>query len=172
MTDPTAIDLAGFEEKYLAVGDFHRLKAVQDLIAAVEALRERVAELEGLKLYVQHSDNMNDMVSLGLARDAAEAHATELAGALNSITSMEGEDGITDYIFAGRALKLAHTALAALPAQALERHKVLENCAVVLRCYTKNEIGEIITDALLSQNQDERDFLLLQLRQLCFVCLH
>ncbi|KKK67072.1 hypothetical protein LCGC14_2957760, partial [marine sediment metagenome] len=27
-------------------------------------------------------------------------------------------------------------------------HKALENCAVVLRCYTKNEIGEIITDAL------------------------
>lgn len=59
---------------------------VLDLIAEVAALR-------GAKWEVQHVDTMNDMVLMGMARDDAEARATEaerkLAEAVGLLTELE-----------------------------------------------------------------------------------
>jgi len=44
---------------------------------AIEALTAEVAALRGAKWEVQHVDTMNDMVLMGMARDDAEARATE-----------------------------------------------------------------------------------------------
>lgn len=50
--------------------------------ARIAELEARVAELEAAKWDVKHVDTMNDMVAMGLARDAADARAGRLAGAL------------------------------------------------------------------------------------------
>jgi hypothetical protein len=47
--------------------------------ARIAALEARVAELEATKWEAQHADTMNDLVAMGLARDAAEARADRLA---------------------------------------------------------------------------------------------
>lgn len=47
--------------------------------ARIAALEARVAELEAAKWETRHADTMNDLVAMGLARDAAEARADRLA---------------------------------------------------------------------------------------------
>jgi len=47
--------------------------------ARIAELEARVAELEASKWDVKHVDTMNDMVAMGLARDAAEARADRLS---------------------------------------------------------------------------------------------
>ncbi len=144
MTGPAAIDLeearkraAGMESMPSSCmsGDATGIRA---LIAAVEALRERVAELEALKLYVQHTDNMNDMVLLGLARDASEAHATEMAAAINALlkertvnileeAAREYPHGKEDVAEVLGVFDNVRTALASTPAAALERARARDD---------------------------------------------
>ena len=50
--------------------------------ARIDALTARVAELEAAKWEAQHVDTMNDMVAMGLARDAEKARADRLESAL------------------------------------------------------------------------------------------
>ncbi|KKL73044.1 hypothetical protein LCGC14_2078850 [marine sediment metagenome] len=124
-------------------------------IASVEALRERVAELEKLAIDDQSGKSWRSIVLNSEFQDgevdriasdylnrteAAEAHATELARELEATRAT--------LLYYLPASKLGSAALASTPAQALERHKALENCAVVLRCYAKNKIGDVIKGAL------------------------
>lgn len=44
--------------------------------ALIRAQQVRIGELEAAKWQVKHVDTMNDMVSMGMARDAAEARTT------------------------------------------------------------------------------------------------
>ncbi len=85
-------------------------------------------------------DELSEIGKLLRRAEASEAHAVELATALEATIS-----ALKYYL---PATKIGSIALATLPAQSLARHKALENCAVVLRCYAKNKIGDAITDAL------------------------
>jgi DNA primase len=62
-----------------------RLYDMEDRATAAEV---RVAELEAAKWNVRHTDTMNDMVLMGLARDEAEARAT---AAEARVAELEGE---------------------------------------------------------------------------------
>lgn len=53
-----------------------------------EGAEVRVVEIEAKKWETQHTDTMNKIVQLGIARDAAEARAGELAGALEIIAGL------------------------------------------------------------------------------------
>jgi hypothetical protein len=112
-----------------------RAEAERD-IAEVKALRERVAEFEAKKWEVQHTDTMNEIVQLGLARDEAEAHATELAGALETMrdnfcrSRCDGSNPNGPHW--GKCVA-ATTALAILPAQALERARARDEVIKALR---------------------------------------
>ena len=52
--------------------------------AVIAGLRAEIAELKGQKWFVQHTDTMNDLVQLGMARDAAEALITDLVTELSN----------------------------------------------------------------------------------------
>ena len=151
-TDPAGIDL----DKLCAEAGW--LTPVERVLAAaVEALRERGAELKAKKWEVQHTDTMNDMVRLGLARDAAEARVTELerldAGTyLHEIEHFidRAEVAEAQVVELGGALEFfaqsapvsgwmadkARTALDAIPVKALERARardeVVESLKLVL----------------------------------------
>ncbi len=104
--DPAAVDLEEIEARrkpfdgQLSVGD------VDKLIAAVEALRKRVAELEG---HWKRSLTV-------------EAHAVELAGVLEAQCILI-ESNPTLSACASSTLEPSRTALATLPAEALERSR-------------------------------------------------
>lgn len=59
--------------------------------ARATAAEARVAELEAAKWEAKHADTMNDLVAMGLARDAAEARADRLAKALEEIAAIEAK---------------------------------------------------------------------------------
>ncbi|VDC49732.1 hypothetical protein [Brevundimonas mediterranea] len=61
--------------------------------ARIAELEARVAELEAAKWDVKHVDTMNDMVAMGLARDAAEARADRLAKALDTLQDLFAREG-------------------------------------------------------------------------------
>lgn len=71
----------------------HRVTAASAQ-AAIDALKARVAELEAAKWEVKHVDTMNDMVAMGLARDAAEARADRLAKALEALNAERKREGV------------------------------------------------------------------------------
>lgn len=54
--------------------------------ARAQAAEARVAELEAAKWEAQHADTMNDLVAMGLARDAAEARADRQATLIKRLT--------------------------------------------------------------------------------------
>lgn len=55
------------------------IKSHAEEVHRAQAAEARVAELEAAKWEAQHVDTMNDLVAIGLARDAAEARADRLA---------------------------------------------------------------------------------------------
>ncbi len=133
--DPGAIDLEPIKENWQHKG-FAPRHTIMSLIAAVEALRERVAELEhGYDVWCKTANQQADM------RIAAEARVAALAGALefyadpNTYTAIgfladpPCGDFVDDFEVigdAGRPGKRARTVLAATPAEALERARAVE----------------------------------------------
>lgn len=65
-----------------------------------QAAEARVAELEAVKWEAQHADTMNDLVAMGLARDAAEARADRLADGITAamliLTPEPGDKSLTE----------------------------------------------------------------------------
>lgn len=114
MTDPAAIDLESCK-KFREVLPTER---VDDLIAAVEALREREADWDGDRRAL-----VNRVVTLTSRAEYAEAHAAELAGALAKVVKCW--DAPPSHSSYGDRMKphivVARTALASTPAAALER---------------------------------------------------
>ncbi len=55
-----------------------------DDAAERKLLTDRIAELEAQKWDVQHTDTMNDLVQMGIARDQAEARIAELEGLVDA----------------------------------------------------------------------------------------
>ncbi len=75
--DPGAIDLTEIGQRYLIADLASKLVIVNGLIAAVEALRERVVELEhGWDVWCKTAEQQAEM------RKAAEARVVELEGEL------------------------------------------------------------------------------------------
>ncbi len=155
--DPAAVDL----DKLCAEAGW--LSPVERVLAAaVEALRERVAEMLPYEKAcfaitdwcTKHGrSEITASVELLEAIEASEAHTVELASALELLCiEMEGslpdEPQEFDCSNIWIAYFKAQTTLASMPAQALARHKALENCAVVLRCYSRNEISDVVKGAL------------------------
>lgn len=91
-SDPSYLDPSGYVIQPLVTA-----ASAQARIAELEA---RVAELEAAKWEVKHVDTMNDMVAMGLARDAAEARADRLASGISSakliLTPEPGEAPLTE----------------------------------------------------------------------------
>lgn len=71
-------------ENYLRISRWLTEADTPDPIYA-SALLDRIAELEAAKWNVKHVDTMNDMVAMGMARDAAKARASALANAVKNI---------------------------------------------------------------------------------------
>ena len=146
--DPDAIDLEKHRARlHIALRTDHPgwvaipLKEIQDLIAAVEALRERVAELEGELRDVDFTlswrsaledkptriDKIKYAISVARNAEAAEASVVAQAGALRDLThglpdllekiGYSDEEGLIDKALA---------ALSATPAKALERARNME----------------------------------------------
>lgn len=71
-----------------------------DLIDRAQAAEARVAELEAAKWETKHADTMNDLVAMGLARDAAEARADRLADGITAamliLTPEPGDKSLTE----------------------------------------------------------------------------
>ncbi len=141
--DPALIDLEAYKERWLAdlqpatVIDGKEkfvepdgLAAIRALIAAVEALRERVAELD-MELNAQQMLEAlakSLLIDAQAAQKSAEAHAVELAGALGAIL---------DYGMLScppSMAKRASAALATLPAEALERSRARDEVVRLARC--------------------------------------
>ena len=55
---------------------------IPQMVALIRALSARLAALEAAKWNVQHTDTMNSIVQIGMARDQAEARAEALAAEL------------------------------------------------------------------------------------------
>lgn len=95
----------------------------------VEALRERVAELEAVNNSVRvcrdHTSEVTGTGCLICDTEAAEARATELAGALETTVS-----SLKYYL---PATELGSAALATTPAQALERARAKDEVVKALR---------------------------------------
>ena len=131
-TNPTEIDLEPIRETWQHRGSGTQ-RIVMALIAAVEALRERVSELEDTKEVLIRTVN-----KFKTQAETAQAHAIELVGALEQVKQrclfeedlgaigVTAEPHIDEKLFSDIC-----TALATLPAQALERHKALEDCSVL-----------------------------------------
>jgi len=75
--------------KWMEDAAFEPLVTAASAQARIAELSAKVAELEAAKWEVKHVDTMNDMVAMGLARDAEKARADGLAKALERI---EGYD--------------------------------------------------------------------------------
>lgn len=69
-------------------------------MARAQAAEARVAELEAAKWETRHADTMNDLVAMGLARDAAEARADRLADGITAamliLTPEPGDKSLTE----------------------------------------------------------------------------
>ncbi len=86
------------------------LMALRKAEAAVEALRERnTMLLRKMGERAKWASDANDRA------EAAEARVATLAVALEFITNMEGQEAMTDALFAEKALAMAHVALGATP---------------------------------------------------------
>lgn len=155
--DPGAINLKVLKNRYETVPEIwmsrpHNFADICKLIAAIEALRERVAELEPYeKSCLKVTDwctkhDRSDITSsteLIEAIEAAEARGVELAGALNDIArGMCGNEVSLDQApdKFGSAMwewsqKKARTTLAATPAQAMERARAVETVAKEAKRY-------------------------------------
>ncbi len=102
-TDPAEIDLGQLGQRYLNASTAGQAGMVNHLITAVEALRERVAELAGaLKMLASYAKWQID--------EGADHHPT-----LPS------------------AVAQAHAALSATPAKALERARAVQELEIVCR---------------------------------------
>ena len=67
--------------------DDARARTAGEAAAMLSALADENAELRAAKWAVQHVDTMNDLVAMGLARDAAEARAIAAEEALVTIAN-------------------------------------------------------------------------------------
>ena len=76
-----------------------------------KALRERVAELEDFTGNLRASRDHADQKT-----EAAERRIAALETTLEFITNMEGQDGMTDALFAEKTLEIAHITLASVSA--------------------------------------------------------
>jgi hypothetical protein len=121
-TDPGAMDLAEIGQQYVVGDKTTKTILFSRLVAAVEALRARVAGLARQER-AQYSLRMQRRVQL----EAAEARVATLAEVLAAITDMEGQEGMTDGLFFVETMDLAHTVLAATPADALEQARAVES---------------------------------------------
>ena len=68
--------------------DDARARTAGEAAAMLSALADENAELRAAKWAVQHVDTMNDLVAMGLARDAAEARAIAAEDALKRIAEI------------------------------------------------------------------------------------
>lgn len=85
MSEVTPEDLAfRLRSNLLSDGAFIRIEAAEALERLTAELAERDA-LKAAKWDVKHTDKMNDLVQMGMARDAAEASAREAWKALETI---------------------------------------------------------------------------------------
>lgn len=183
MTDHTAIDLEAIRSRYCVNFYAGKLdpasKAVSDLIAAVEALRERVARLTGCKSLdcpecgeASKTDraacevcgahlslkNFNGIIKQIDAdwrhsTELAEAHATELAGALKFILAFYDPSQTHLDTEAWKCAEAGgRTALAAFLAnnsQALERAKAKDEILIIARsCIDRDYSGDPAIAAL------------------------
>lgn len=88
----------------ITAGDLRSVYAALVTAASAQAriaeLEARVAELEATKWEAQHADTMNDLVAMGLARDAAEARADRLADGITAamliLTPEPGDKSLTE----------------------------------------------------------------------------
>ena len=169
MTDPTAIDL---DEKRRKLGwvkhggytAWNLVVVTEELIAAVEALRERVAKLTIERdLAIAHDrqpyPTLMAYEAVCAARTkwqqrakAAETHAAELAQILRTILQIIDRTEITGEIRRARdeVKWLVGTALAALPAQALARTTAIRGYFKVIQ----RKVREHPPSALISQTVD------------------
>lgn len=116
--DPTTIDLeratriANTIKRFPNVPtlDGSNVKLIFDLIAAIEALREREADWDG------------DRCALVNRAEAAQAREIEIAGALEPFASGGWVTNAAD-------VRKARTALASTPAEALERSRAVQEIA-------------------------------------------
>ena len=127
-----AIDLEVIRKRYCTGDDFQGgsicVGDINGLIATVETLRERVVELqkttddwiEAGKLRGERADQAEARM------EAAKARVLGLEVALEFVVNMEGQDGMTDALFAEKTLALAQAALAAMPAETMERASLLK----------------------------------------------
>lgn len=94
-TDPA--DATWWRERGYEVRALVTAASAQARIAELEA---RVAELEAAKWETKHADTMNDLVAMGLARDAAEARADRLADGITAVmlilTPEPGDKSLTE----------------------------------------------------------------------------
>ena len=158
--DPAAIDLEVLEDR-AHYGTHQHAQDIHRLIAAVEALRERVAGLES---------TTNDWIEAGILRghradqaeaktEAAEARVAALARALERAARalQETADWLADepepHMGTVHGIRndasAARTVLADTPTEALERARAVENCISALRYYARNEVGQVVKDALI-----------------------
>ncbi len=93
-------------------------RIASDYLNRAEAAEAKVAELKAKKWEVQHTDTMNEIVQLGLARDASQAHATELARALEAVRKQVHDTRYAGLSYRNNAeilcteiLRIIHTAL-------------------------------------------------------------
>ena len=75
--------------------DDARARTAGEAAAMLSALADENAELRAAKWAVQHVDTMNDLVAMGLARDAAEARAIAAEEAL-----IDATDHLANVLFA------------------------------------------------------------------------
>jgi hypothetical protein len=73
------------ETRVVKLASDDALRALAAARAEIDRLTRRVAELEQAKWEVKHVDTMNDMVAMGMARDAAEAKVERIRMALEQI---------------------------------------------------------------------------------------
>lgn len=142
MTDPAEIDLDMLEDR-AHYGTHQHAQDIHSLIAAVKALRERIAELEGgtdKQFYLHRAQKEHDRA------EAAEAHAVELVGALQP------------FIYVGRyanaaEVSKARTVLAATPAAALERARAMQSIKGYFTVI-RRKVREHPPSALISETVD------------------
>ena len=121
MTDPTTIDLEAIRPKIFADSPTTLADLVgisQRLFAAVEALRERVfvADTEVTRLQTANAHWHIRVSQMKTDAEAAEARVGAVVTTLEFITNMEGQDGMTDALFAEKTLEIAHITLASASA--------------------------------------------------------
>lgn len=118
----------------------------QELLDEVEALREQVEIIAGERNW-HRKDRGSWRILANHANDrakAAEAHAAKLAVALERILAH------TEAVYEGEMYvkEVARTALATTPSEALERAKAMDNGIAALRFYARNEVDDVVKEAL------------------------